>query len=266
LFLIDIYITITDEAPVPLSAAALRQLVAELSSVTHRLAGEAPSIADLHMSVEALSAAALRLSAATVLLHGAPSAASVAPRRLVVTPPAVAMPSSAARPSIVAMPPVVAGPSTVSVPSSAVRPSIVVMPPVVTGPSVAAGPSLLATPPVVARPSGVARRRLRPSSNPVCTNCGVKNVDGALCKYCRDLPACRRCHRRLPSTHFSPSDATLCQCCCNKDKYKALHALGRVVTEVELPLVDADVSLDEYIARHADRIREIVADYHRQLR
>jgi len=249
----------------PLSAAALRQLAAELSSVAHRLAGEAPSPADLRMSVEALSAATLRLSAAVVPLTmptpvvaqplaPRPSASSLTPRRLVATPPAVAMPFATTDPSVVATPTVVVGPSTVLMPSAAARPSLLATPPVVAGPS------------AVPRPSGIDRRRLRPSSNPVCTNCGVKNVDGALCKYCRDLPACRRCHRRLPSTHFSPSDATLCQCCCNKDKYKSLHALGRVVTEVELPVVDADVSLDEYIARHADRIHEIVDDYHRQLR
>jgi len=155
-----------------------------------------------------------------------------------------------------------------------VNPSIIVARPSA-GPTTVAGPPLMgrpiagtpsavsAPPKVVSKPSAVVVKSVQSAE---CTNCGVKTKDGPLCKYCRDLPSCRWCHRHLPSTHFCPSDLTLCQCCQNKQKYKSLQALGHVVTEVPLPVADTDVSLEEYFNNHSEEIREIVAEYHRQLR
>jgi len=109
--------------------------------------------------------------------------------------------------------------------------------------------------------------RPTPSASVVCTNCGAKTKDGTLlCTYCKDLPMCRRCHRHLPSTHFCPTDSSLCQCCFNKRKYKSLQALGHVITEVPLSVNDTDASFNEYIDRNAEEIREVVTDYDRQLR
>jgi len=45
-----------------------------------------------------------------------------------------------------------------------------------------------------------------------CSNCGVFDINIDPCEYCRMLPQCRKCRRRLPSRCFAKSTtANICE-------------------------------------------------------
>jgi len=77
-----------------------------------------------------------------------------------------------------------------------------------------------------------------------CTNCGTPSACDS-CDRCNNLTACRLCKRRLPRHCFDFADSTICQACEKKmKKPTAISSTRQIVTEVEIPTNESDISFE----------------------
>jgi len=95
-----------------------------------------------------------------------------------------------------------------------------------------------------------------------CDNCGVfmTGSDAAICSRCLNLPHCTICKRHLQPSCFD--EPHCCQSCVQR-KAKPPHitsAVGRIITELQMPIGEDDTTFDIFIANNAERISGIVQD------
>jgi len=134
----------------------------------------------------------------------------------------------------------------------------------------------------------------------ICSNCGVIGVNIDRCEYCRLLPQCRKCRRRMPGRCFAKSTTpNICEVrhvlsvstvlsflplCMNKQtrfsvlqtsvcvvqncdamklryqKLRARAALEGAHEEREFETLSGDIDFQTFLHRNAETIRKVVSD------
>ena len=85
---------------------------------------------------------------------------------------------------------------------------------------------------------------------PACTN------------RCNNLTACRLCKRRLPRHCFDFADSTICQ----MKKPTVIPSARQIVTEVEIPTDESDISLESFSSRNSGHINEVIREYQQRMK
>ena len=99
-----------------------------------------------------------------------------------------------------------------------------------------------------------------------CTNCGTPSTCDPRDR-CNNLTPCRLCKRRLPIHCFDVADSTICQACeKQKKKFATISSTRQIVTEVEIPTDESDVSFESFSSRNSGHINEVISDYQQRLR
>jgi len=97
-----------------------------------------------------------------------------------------------------------------------------------------------------------------------CQKCGILCTHSGICARCLDLPYRRVCKRHIPTHCFDRPLEHICQCqaCSRKrNKPRVSHAVDRVVTEVDIPTIETDLTFDLFINRNVELMGRTIERY-----